>query len=154
MAKAEVRVPFKQIWCVYNHLPGGQVMAIHFEDFMRGKKDGDRTVDVLITAKEQAEAFKRTPQVALNIKGKVVAREVLVYEGPDVQGKFEAADMVLAWAREKGIEPIRSQVEMAKDANAPGAARVAALETKVEGLEKGQNTILEKLDQLLKAPTT
>lgn len=145
----EIKRPMKQIWCVYNHLPGGHVVAIHFEDFTRKKRDGDRAVEILISAKDQVEGFKKAPQVALNIKGKVVAREVLIYQGEgtfDVQGRPDAADIVLAWAKEKGVEPIRSAAEAAKDTS-PG--KVAALENRIEGLEKGQSDILGKLDRIL-----
>lgn len=142
----------KQLWAVYNHLPGGHVCAIHFEDFERQKKDGDRTVTVLITAKDQVEGFKKTPQVALNIKGKTVAREVLVYDGPDVQGKPEAADIVLAWAYAKGVEPIQSPAEAAKAAQTPQSIqKIEALEKDVAGLKEGMTGLGSKLDQILAA---
>ena len=143
MPSAEIKRPRKQKWCVYNHLPGGHVVAIHFEDFERQKKDGDRVATVLITADEQVLGFKRTPQVALNIRGNVVAREVLVYDGPDVQGLSDAADRVIAWAKEKGIEPIRTAAEVAKDAATPqSTAKIEALEKDVAGLKSSIAEIL------------
>jgi hypothetical protein len=61
-----------QIWAVYSHLPGGELVAIHFEDLiLKRSGHGGNDQEIMITAKEQYEAFKRSPQVALYINKKL-----------------------------------------------------------------------------------
>ena len=130
--------PLNQVWCIYNHLPGGQVVAIHFEDIYRNQKQGEGTMEVLISSKAQVEGFKQSPQVALNIMGKISPREVLQYQGPSLEGNPKAAKIVIEWARERGIQPIRTAAEIAKDAAQGGSAalaRIEALEKDVAGIK-------------------
>lgn len=148
----DIKHALNQIWAVYNHLPGGHVVAIHFEDIRRGKKVGDRTEQILISAKSQLEGFKNSPQVSLNINGRVVAREMLVYDGADkgqLQDKPNAADIVLAWAKERGVQPILSPAEVLKTTGVSPEAlgRIDTLEKDVKQI----GTSLTEIMTLLKA---
>lgn len=138
MSEAEITRPRKQIWAAYNHLPGGQVVVIHFEDFLRGQMRDGKKEEVLITAKEQVEGFRKTPQVAINIKGAITMRQVLIYDGPDVQGEPDAADRVIAWALEKGIRPIMKEKVLDPIEN----TRLAAVEKDVAEMKGSLAEIL------------
>lgn len=103
-----IKQPENQLWAVYNHMPGGQMVAIHFEDVTRTKKVGEGTQTVLFTGKDQLEAFKKSPQVALFLGGKLTKNEMLVYDG-DTRNMWKdpkCASKVLAWATSKGMKNV------------------------------------------------
>lgn len=139
----------KQLWCVYNHLPGGHIVAIHFEDLTRKMKDGESTKEVLFTADDQLKAFKRSPQVALKMKGKLTKNEAIVYVGTEnLRTKPNAADIVIAWAVQQGVEPILAPADQ------KGAEpKTYEYDKRITSLEDGQKSMNEKLDRLLAATT-
>lgn len=139
--------PVNQIWICYNHMPGGHMVAMHFEDIERSAKQGDNVKTVKITSKEQVESFKRGPQVMLNVGGKIVKNEVLIYQGQSVVGDPQAADKVIAYALDKGMKPIMPVNSHDKGA-LPDPGRLGDLEKRVTGLEAGQNEMLDLLKKL------
>ena|SRR3990167_11165693 len=142
---AEIKAPLNQIWAIYNHLPGGHMVAIHFEDIHRKQHQGNQIKTVLITAKEQVDSFKKADQVALNVNGKIVKNEVIIYQGPTLEGDPKAADKVIAYALAKGMLPILGAAQKAAIAATDG--RVAQLEGEVAGLRRELTQVLELLKQ-------
>lgn len=143
-----VKQPENNIWTVYNHLPGGQIVAIHFQDVVRTKKLGDSTQEIRISSKESMEAFKRGPQVALYIvdkggNGKLVKNEMLIYKGETLDWKDpKAASKVIEWARTQGVAPIPS-------ASSSKEAKTYEYTERMERMEKRQNGFEDKLDRVL-----
>ena len=145
-----------RIWFVYNHVPGGNVVASHFEDFSRRKKTGDnQETDVVFTSKDQLEQFKKSEFVALNVVGadgrsKILKGEVLVYKGgQDLSRNPKAADVVLAWATEQGVRPI----EPPGKKGLPAPADVEALEARINTrLDQKLDAKFEEIKNLLKGP--
>lgn len=134
-----------RIWCVYNHMPGGHVVATHFGTYTLKKKlGGEGTQEIKFKAEDQMEGLKRSPYVALNINGKIEKNKVLRYGGSaDLTDDPRAANVVLDWAKAQGVEPIRS-VEEKK-----GGGEVA--NSRVDSLERRVSAIDTKLDQVLEA---
>ena len=146
---AQSHAPLNQIWIAYNHLPGGHIVVMHFEDIARQMRQGEQTKTVKITAKEQVDNFKKSPQVALNVGGKIVRNEVLLYQGPALEGDPQAADKVIAYADSKGMKaivPLNAHV-----AESGPDSRVSRLETDVANLKTGQHEILALLNKIVPA---
>lgn len=141
-------MPAKQIWCVYNHMSGGQVVATHFESRTRKRKMGDdKSEDVLFTAEDQLEGFRKSDFVALKIRDKdLVKNQVLVFP-PNEDLPIDPAPAVLAWAEKQGIEPVKSAAEAAKQIASD--EKVKQLEAQIYE-QKGQiSQIMEMLKQLM-----
>ena len=133
----------EQIWAAYNAILGGQIVAIHFEDVVRTKKQGESNVDVQITAKAQLEGFKKSDQIALNLNGQIKKHEVLVYDGDDLSRNKNAAGVVIAWAITKGLKPIVKPGEK--------AAMPFEQERRLSSLEARMGTIEDNVAKILDA---
>lgn len=135
----------RQIWVAFNYLPGGQIVVQHFEDLEGQKKIGDNEVDVKVSAKEQVESFKKQDNVALNLKGNLKRNEVLIYAGGDISRNPKAAEVVINWAREQGVQPIKISADQKGDdpKTYEYDKRIGALETDIAGLKEGMAKILE-----------
>lgn len=81
-------------------------MAQHFEDLKRTRRGPFGEQEIVFTAKDQMEGFKKSDFVCLNVEGKIMRHEILVYDGPSLIGNPRAADVVLDWAEKKGHRPI------------------------------------------------
>ncbi len=127
-------------WAVYSHLPFGNLVAIHFEDMVRRRKVGDRIEEIVVTAKEQVEAFRKTPQVAIYRDGKLTKNEILVFDGQVDPENPRFADVVLNWARKQGVQPFKSEAEKARENQFD---RVGALEGRVSSIESKLGEILD-----------
>lgn len=148
----------KQIWCVYNHMPGGQMVVTHFETYKRKRKVGnDKTEEVTFTADDQLEAFKKSDFVSLKIKGKDAVKNDVITFPPNTDLPKDPAPAVFAYAFSQGMEPIRSAEE--KKAMPVDKGRVQELESQVTDLQaqlkasnEVQQQILEQLKKLSGAP--
>jgi hypothetical protein len=143
-----------QIWAVYSHLPGGQLVAIHFEDIKKNKKVGENIEEVFITAKEQLEGFRKAPHVALCMKDpatgekKLTKNEVFVYDGPgasDLWRNKRAGNVVIDYAKKKGIVPIAASKDQKGDdpKTYEYDKRIVAIETRIDEQDKKLDRILE-----------
>ena len=141
--------PVHRIWCVYNHLPGGHVVATHFETYKLRKKLGeDKSEEVTFKAEDQLEGLKRSSYVALNIRGKVEKNKVLRYDGSeDLIDNPRAANVVLDWAKAQGVEAIKSAEESKEKVG------IEVANTRVDDLERRVSALDTKLDQVLEAVT-
>lgn len=140
-----------QIWAVYNHLPGGHMVAIHFEEYTRQKRMGnDMTKDVVFTSEEQVKGFEKSDFVALNLKGQILRNKILVYAGSDkdLSRNPKAADVVLEWARQQGVEPIYTKNDKAVKVD---DSRMDAVEQRVIKLESKLDDQDKTLNEILKA---
>ena len=143
---ATVQKKVNQIWALYNHMPGGNIVAIHFEDIVRKRRDGNRESEQLITAKDQIDSFKKSPQVALNIRGKIVKNEMLVYQGTgDLLGNPNAADVAIDWAIQQGMQPI---VSPSAKGDQP---KTYEYDARMKKIEDRQDDMDGKLDKILEA---
>ena len=135
----------KQIWVAFNYLPGGHIVAQHFEDLEGQKKVGDNEVDVEISAKSQVESFKLQPNVAVNIKGTIKKNEVLIFSGGDLSRNPKAAEVVINWAKQQGLEPIRASADQKGDDPKVYEydKRISMLEGDVKDIKDGMAKILE-----------
>ena len=102
----ELKKPLEQIWAIYCHHPGGQVVATHFEDLYRKRRGIHGEEEIFSSAKERLEGFKKSPFVKLNLKGQILSNEMLVYDGPSLAGRPDADQVVLKWAMNKGLVPL------------------------------------------------
>lgn len=150
-----IKRPENQIWCIYNHLPGGQLVAIHFEDIEKDRKEGETTKRVLITAKDQMIAFKKAPNVALYVIdpatgiGKLTKNELFMYDGPDAINLWQnrrAANVVIDYAKKKGIAPIPGKSDQKGD-----DPKTYEYDKRITALEQGQRSLDQKLDKVLEA---
>lgn len=140
---AKMQVPINQIWLVYNHMPAGNLVAIHFEDIVRKRRGREGEEEIFISAKEQAENFKKSPQVALYVNKKLVKNEALVYDGPSLFANKRAANVALEWARGRGAEPY---------VTGKGKEPLPHEHTKrIETLESRVNSMDGKIDRVLEA---
>ena len=141
------------IWIAYNHIPGGQIVAMWFADITRRRKlGGDAVQEVKFPSSEQLEQFKKSSQVAINVKGKLTRNQVLIYNGPALGNDPKAASKVIAWAISQGLEPVVTKAE--KDASpAEMSKRVAMLEGAVTDLQQTQGKMLGILERMEKAAT-
>lgn len=99
----------KIIWFVYNHVPGGNVIASHKETYKRKRNLGEgRTEEKEYTAFEQVEGVRKEPQIGLFQNDKFEKNKVLIYpNSTELVGNAQAADVVLAWAEEQGVKQYR-----------------------------------------------
>lgn len=104
-----------QIWLAFNYLPGGHIVAQHFEDLEGHKKQGESEYEVKVSAKEQVEAFKKQDNVALFVKGVIKKNEVLIFTGGNLSRNPKAAEVVINWAMEQGMQPIRATADQKGD---------------------------------------
>lgn len=144
MPKAQT--PANQIWVCYNAWPNGQVCADHFEDEVlteRGPK-GER--EVKFTARERMESWKRQPNVALNLNGKLMRHECLVYDGPPLWGNPKAGDVVIEWGIGKGVQPIVTS-KGKEPFPYEHTKRIESLEARVGESEAKLDRILEILEK-------
>ena len=103
--------PITQTWVAFNALPGGQRVAQHFEDETRTQRGPFGEREIIFTAKEKVDGFRQSPQVAINIDGRISKNELLVYDGPSLIGDPDAGKRVLDWSWEKGHRPIQQAKE-------------------------------------------
>ncbi len=82
------------------------MQAAHFEDETLKRRGPHGEEEVLFTAQERVNAAKRQVDVALNLNGKIMRNEFLVYDGPPLWGDRDAAKKVLSWAQARGLQPI------------------------------------------------
>ena len=147
-----IKQPENPIWAVYSHLPGGQLVAVHFEDIVRIKKVGDGQEEIRLTSKEQLEAFKRSPQVALylvekNGQGKLIKNEMLVYSGDPIHWKNpRVANLVLDWARAKGAAPVPGAPTAKGD-----SPKTYEYDRRIKSIEDRIDSQDKKLDEILQA---
>lgn len=134
-----------QIWLAFNYMPGGQIVAQHFEDLEGQKKIGDSEHEVKVSAKEQVESFKKQDNVTLFVKGVLKKNEVLIYSGPSLLRNPRAAEVVINWAKEQGMQPIRATAD--QKGTDPKTyeydKRIGALEGDVKEIKDGMVKILE-----------
>jgi len=135
--------PLNQIWIAFNQMPGGHIIVQHFEDTVRKQKVGDQIIDHEISSKEQVAAFKKSDFVALNINGRKVKNEVLIYQERDLSGNPKAADVVIEWAKGKGLQPIQSSPTQEQSKPFEYDKRIATIEKRLDGQD-------EKLDKILR----
>ena len=150
MADATLEVG-KQIYVAFNRLPGGQICTQHFETYIRQRKVGDQTQDIVFRAEDQLAGFRQQDEVAINVNGKITRHEVLIYDLPDaltLARDPRGAQRVTEWAIGKGLRPIVTPSGLPPSAVAPDTDRLAA---RVATLETTQQALLGKLDQLLAA---
>jgi len=133
-----------RVWCCYNHLPGGHIVATHFETYsLKKKMGGDATEEIKFKAEDQMDGLRRSPYVALNIRGKIEKNKILIYAGStDLTDDPRAANVVIEWAKSQGMEPIQTKEEK-------GVGEVA--NNRVDILERRVSAIDSKLDQVLEA---
>ena len=142
----------KQIWCVYNHMPYGHMVATHFETNVRKRRNGDSTEEVTFTAENQLENFKRTEQVSLYTvvagqapkleKNKVIVCPVDV-DHPNPAGA------ALEYAASMGIQAVPDPKR--KELPNSEIERVAQLEGRIAGIETSQNQMASALNSLADA---
>lgn len=135
-----------QIWIAFNYMPGGHIVVQHFEDLEGQKKIGENAIDVKISAKEQVEAFKKQDNVTLFLKGVLKRNEVLIYSGGSLLNNPKAAEVVINWALEQGLQPIRPSPD--QKGTDP---KTYEYDKRISALEDGQKTTNEKLDKVLDA---
>ena len=133
--------PITQIWVCFNAMPGGHRVAQHFEDTTRRQRGPFGEKEIVFTAREQVEGFKKSDIVALYVDGKLVRNEVLIYDGPSLVGDFNASTRVLEWSWEKGHRPIQPAKD--KEATAPEQTK------RIEHLERRMGETDAKIDQIL-----
>ena len=149
-----IKRPENQLWSCYNHLPGGNITAIHFEDITRNKKIGENVEEVFITAKDQLLGFKKAPYVALCIQDpvtgekRITKNELFVYDGPgasDLWRNKRAANVVIDYAKKKGVVPIQAgQDQKGTDPKTyEYDKRIIKLETRIDEQDKKLDKILE-----------
>ena len=147
----------KRIWITYNHVPGGQIVAMHFETVTRERKTGDSTTEKkVITPEEQVRGWEKSDCVALNVKGQIVKNKILTYAGPELDDDdLHAADRVIAWAQQMGLEPIYTPKEKTAVAQAAPeqTRRIDNLETRIGSIEQKQDESDKKIDKILDAVT-
>ncbi len=151
---AQPKLATKTIWCVYNHMPGGQLVTQHFDTYTRKKKVAeDRTEDVEFTAENQLLNFKKSDFIALKMKGKDLKKnEVLVFP-ENVSLPRDPASTVLAWALEQGAEPhVLAQVKKEGVAmvDPEQQKQIDSLKDSVSKLEKGQAETQAGIAEILK----
>lgn len=149
----------KSLWCVYNHLPGGHLVATHFETYTRLRKVAeDKTEPVEFTAEAQLEAFKRSGFVGLKMKGKdLVKNQILAYPANAALPR-DPANAVLDWAIKEGAEPHRTANELAHAARGGAAvadpkqqAEIDQLKTDISDLKKSNEETKAGIAQILEA---
>lgn len=146
----------KKIWCVYNHVPGGQIIATHFSTYTRKKRTGpDSSEDILFRAEDQLVAFKKSHFVGLKMRGVDFKKnEVLVYPEnlflPD-----DPADTVIAWALEQGVEPYKTPSEQTGSKKGESVAdpeqqkEIESLKKDIAGLKEGQQKTEKGIQDIL-----
>ena len=147
----------KRIWCVYNHVPGGQLVAIHFDTLTRKKKVGDGTEEIVFSADEQMKGFKGSDFVGLKMAGKDFQKnEVLVFPENVQMDSKDPAGQVLAWAVEQGAEPITAPAEKkiigagaTPELSAAEKKKIEDLEKNVSDLQKGQADLKTGIESIL-----
>ena len=144
----------KQIWAAYNHMPGGQIVAIHFEDVTRTKKQGDGQTEILFTADDQLTSFEKSPQVALFVNEKLVKNKMLRYDQGDLRGNPRANDVVIAWAISKGMQPFQSPSDKQHVTPQDHARRIDRLEADVAGINSKVDQILAAVGKIAPAGAT
>ena len=142
-----LKIHDKQIWAAYNHVPGGQIMVTHFERSSRKKRVGDQEIEVTATPMDQMKAYEKSEFVALNLNGTITKNKMLIYTPQnDLSEEPNAADIVIAWAKEQGLRAIKTAEEKMKQETTPTEQmrRIDAVENKIA--EQGT-----KIDQILSA---
>ena len=142
-----LKIHDKQIWACYNHHPGGQMVATHFERLSRKKRVGDQEVEVTATPIDQLKAYEKSEFVVLNINGVITKNKMLIYTPEhDLSEEMNAADIVLEWAQKQGFKPIKTPEEKMKQDTTPTEQmrRIDAVENKLADQDK-------KIDQILAA---
>lgn len=135
-----------QIWIAFNYMPGGHIVVQHFEDLEGQKKIGDGAVDVKVSAKEQVDAFKKQDNVTLFLKGVLKRNEVLIYNGGNLSNNPKAAEVVINWALEQGLQAIRPSAD--QKGTDP---KTYEYDKRISALENGQKETNDKLDKVLDA---
>lgn len=134
----------QEIWFAYNHMPNGQIVVSHFKDEQRTRRGSQGEEDIFFSAKDQIEAFKKGDQVVLNVKGKIIKNEILIYKGPsDLMRIKDPASEVIRWVKEQGMQPIESQNDKAKPHETQ--TRLDALEGRVDTMGHDISKILDLL---------
>ena len=133
--------PTEQVWIAFNHVPGGQRVAQHFEDLTRRQRGPFGEKEILFTAREQVEGFRKSDSVALLVDGKIMKNEILIYDGPNLLGDPNAALRVLEWSWGKGHRPIQP----AKDKEPLAHEQTR----RIEHLERRMGETDSKIDRIL-----
>lgn len=138
-----------EIWVAYNHMPYGHVCATRFMTYKRNKRVGGEgeTKEITITAEEQYRGFVGSEYVATFIGGKLQKKSVVTYLGPEskIKKNPRAANEVMAWAIQGGLEPYFPPSEIKKD------DRVDTLEKRTAGIEASVVAIAESLKSVAEA---
>lgn len=138
------------VWAAYNHMPGGQIVVARFENYtLKRKMGGDKVEEVFFSAVSQAEGLRKSPFVALCINGKVEQNKILLYtDGYKIRKTRNAADVVIEWAKAKGMVPILSAAEKKQVVHQD--TRIDEAEKRIQSLEQKVEDSNSKLDQVLK----
>ena len=139
------------VYVAFNYMPGGQISVQHFVDDQRKRRVGEQVEEILIKAADAAKDFKKSEFVALNINGKIVKNEVLVYDGPPLGNNPRAQQIVKDWAISKGLQPIRPPESQAKGMPYQYEKRIDTLEARQDKTDKKIDNVSEKLDKVLEA---
>ena len=141
------RAIMNQIWIAYNHMPGGQIVVQHFEDITRQKKTGDNhTQTIEFKAETQLAGFEKSDFVALYQNGKLTRNKVLVFpKDKDLRYLRNAADVVIEWAWQQGMEPAPSaskpKVALASDPLKP-------IDPRIQDLERSNSDLQDNVERL------
>jgi len=147
------KIAVHRIWCVYNHMPGGHIVATHFETYeLKKKMGGDSTETVMFTAENQLEGLRKSKFVQLNVRGKIEKNKVLQYAGSqDLSYDPKAANKVIEWAKAQGVEPIKSAED--SSVGTPVASGTSSADMRINNLERRVTAVDTKLDQILEVIT-
>ena len=124
------------IYVAFNYMPGGQIATQHFVDEVKKRKNGDLVEEIHISAVDAARDFKKSQFVALNLDGKLVKNEVLVYDGPSLGNNPRAQQMVKDWAIAKGLQPVKPPESQAKAMPYQHEKRIDRLEERQDKTDK------------------
>ena len=148
--------PKKRVWVIYNHVPGGNIMAQKFDHESREKRTGEnQSVKMEFTPEVQIQGFEKSDFVALNRGGTIIKNKVLIYSGPAIEWDDpKAGDKVIAWARELGIREIAQESDKRYGAGrVNGDPRVDDLDKRMTRLEESNKETDAKVDKILAAVT-
>jgi hypothetical protein len=141
---SKAKLAVKTIWCVYNHVPGGQLVAQHFDTYSRKRKTSESTTEeVEFTAQTQLDNFQKSDFVALKMKGKDLEKNKVLVFPENISLPRDPANTVLQWAIAQGAEPLPMPTQAKKEATMSSPdpeqqEQIDSLKKSVEKLEKGQ----------------
>lgn len=143
----------KTIWCVYNHIPGGQLVAMKFSTYSRVKKIGgsESTEEVIFDADKQLEAWKKSDCVGLKMKGEALVKHQVFVLPASVTLPDNPAQTVLDYAISQGCEPYKNPNEQISDRKNPEAqVPDAKQQQEIDDLKKDASAMQKDVADLKK----